>query len=100
MPRSCCTTTAARPLELVDLHVRHPGVTAALAKAYHEAACICLGRHHRSPGDFAIRNERRAENVSVRWPQPTARARRAGAHQDDPTSVAAYRRVTAAAEAH
>src|SRR5438105_5145214 len=99
MPRSCCTTTAARPLELVDLHIRHPGLTAALAKAYHEAACICLGRHHRSPVDFAIRNERRAENVSVRWPKPTARARRAWANQDDATRDAAYLCVIAAAEA-
>lgn len=69
-----------------------------MAKAYHEAARVCLSRHHVPPTTFTVRSGRRKTDAAVSWPTPTPRIVRAWANRDGATRDAAYLCVIAAVE--
>lgn len=87
------------PLLPIDkLAERHVGLTPALAAAYLEAAGVCLNRHHESPQEFLLKNERLEKKVEVVWGSPDERCRRAWANIDDAARDGAYACAIAGAE--
>lgn len=87
-----------RRLPLDNMDARHPGLTAAVAGAYTEAACVCFDRHHRSPVDVDIEKVGAVETVLADWVGSTERARRAWANEIDATEAGAYACALAAVE--
>lgn len=81
---------AAGQLRIDRLHERHVGVTEGLALSYHEAARVCLDRHHGSPQDFAVVDNDAVQPVAVAWEACDQRTRNAWANQDDTTEAGAY----------
>ncbi|MGH9759874.1 MAG: hypothetical protein ACREAC_03420, partial [Blastocatellia bacterium] len=73
-----------------NMHERHPGLTAALAAAYFEAASVCLDRHHSPPKTFAVSNGHTSTNAVATWTVTDARTRRAWANESDATRDGAY----------
>jgi len=85
--------------ELADLHLRHPGLTVDLCRAYAEAAGVCLSRHHTSPIEMSLTGVFAPCRRQVSWQAPTDRAARAWANRDDATRDGAYSLSLAAVEA-
>jgi hypothetical protein len=77
---------------------RHHGLTHAVAEFYHEAARVCLDRHHTAPTEFSIEDERGSAPVEVAWSATSDRERDAHANRDDATEVGGYICVLAATE--
>lgn len=90
------------PTERLPFHnmsERHPGLSAPLAEANTEAACVCLDRHHRSPTDFDIVKQGEATDaVVVEWARVDDRTRGAWANEIDATEAGACACVLAAVE--
>lgn len=86
------------PLPLDDMSDRHHGLTPEVAACYHQAARVCLERHHTTPAAFEIHDERGSPPVQVAWSAPTDRERDAWANRDDATRDGGYLCVLAAAE--
>ncbi len=85
--------------ELSELHVRHPGLTIHICRAYAEAAGVCLARHHTSPVEMSLTGPFSPCRRQVSWPDPTRRAIRAWGNRDDATRDGAYSLSLAAVEA-
>lgn len=81
-----------------DMSERHAGLTEALALCYHEAARVCLDRHHKSPALFAIQDEGAETNASAVWEQADDRCRAAYANEIDTTEWGAYACALASTE--
>ena len=85
-------------LPLVNMADRHPGLTAALAESYLEAARVCLDRHHSPPQEFSIENDKAKSPASVDWVPADERCRLAWANESDAARDGAYACALAAAE--
>jgi hypothetical protein len=85
-------------LPLAALAERHPGLTAAIAAAYVEAACVCLSRHHQSPAQLALEQEAASWVCLAHWDEPDQRTRNAWANDIDATEGGAYAVSLAAVE--
>lgn len=85
-------------LPLANMADRHPGLTAALAESYLEAARVCLDRHHTPPQDFSIENDKTESLASVDWLPADERIRLAWANETDAARDGAYACALAAAE--
>jgi hypothetical protein len=85
--------------ELAGLHLRHPGLTIDLCRAYAEAAGVCLSRHHTSPIEMSLTGVFASCRRQISWQAPTERAIRAWANRDDATRDGAYSLSLAAVEA-
>lgn len=95
------TTVAARGkplLPLEGLAQRHHGLTPEVATYYHQAARVCLDRHHTAPTEFRIEDERGVMSVEVSWSSTDDRERDAHANRDDATRDGGYLCVLAATE--
>lgn len=86
-------------LKLTEMEMRHPGLTAATATTFYEAARVCLDRHHQPPITFCIEDEGTAVGVDVLWEPADANCQAAHANQTDATSWGAYCCALASTEA-
>ena len=77
-------------LPLADMAKRHPGLSEGTALSYHEAARVCLDRHHRSPISFSLETSAGTTTVKVDWEQADDRCRAAHANEIDATEWGAY----------
>lgn len=84
-------------LPLNELDKRHPGLTAAVAITYCEAAAICLQRHHSAPTYISI-NHTKELVATAKWVEPDDSSRRAWANEIDATEAGAYGMALAAVE--
>jgi hypothetical protein len=84
------------PLENID--ARHRALTPAIAASFHEAATVCLDRHHAPPTEFVVRARDGAEPTQVNWPVPDQRCVDAWNNEIDATEAGACACVIAAAE--
>jgi len=89
---------AKQRLPLEDLAGRHPGLTPAIASVYHEAARVCLDRHHTSPVDLQINHNEANLEAFAAWDAVDEKTKRAWANQIDTTETGAYGVVLAAVE--
>jgi len=80
------------------MHVRHRGLTPAVAANNAEAASVCLSRHHTSPTTFTIENSGSDEKVDAHWPRPDDRTLGAWNNRIDATEMGAYACVIAGME--
>lgn len=80
----------ARIGPLADLHLRHPGVTSAISRAYAEAVAVSLARHYRPPSELATWINESINRVQLDWALPDDRTRQAWANDIDTTEAAAY----------
>lgn len=85
-------------LPLEEMNKRHEGLTAHVAGAYYEAACVSLSRNHTPPQDFDIVRDEGQVKAEVRWHAPDAQCLRAWANRDDATRDGAYACAIAAVE--
>ena len=85
-------------LPIEDMQARHTGLTPGLSQSLHEAARVCLSRHHLSPSTFLIDDNRVQLSASARWESPTLRERRAWADDDRTTENGAEACALAALE--
>jgi hypothetical protein len=85
-------------LKFGDLSNRHHGVTPALSAVYAEAVSICLGRHHTSPQNIALRDGTMETQTVAEWKAADQRTQGAWANKDDATEFGAYGLALAAAE--
>lgn len=77
---------------------RHRGLTPSIAGSYLEAARACLDRHHISPKEFIMENDREDSIAQVIWELTDDRTRAAWANKDDATRDGAYALEIAATE--
>jgi hypothetical protein len=84
-------------LPLNELEKRHPGVTAAIASTFCEAAAICLQRHHSAPADINIKHNDELV-ATAKWEEPDESSLRAWANEIDATEAGAYGLALAAVE--
>jgi len=77
---------------------RHRGLTASVAGSYLEAARVCLDRHHISPKEFILENDKEESIAQVIWELTDDRTRGAWANKDDATRDGAYALALAATE--
>ena len=85
-------------LPLQDMHLRHHGLTPAVAANNTEAASVCLSRHHSSPTAFAVENKTEAQQVYVEWVGPDSRTLGAWNNRIDATEMGASACAIAAVE--
>jgi hypothetical protein len=86
------------PLPLEDMHLRHSGLTEAIARNNQEAATVCLSRHHTPPTMFRIENSGANEQAVVDWIPPNDHVRGAWNNRNDATEMGAYACVIAGIE--
>jgi hypothetical protein len=84
-------------LPLNELEKRHPGLTAAIASTYSEAAAICLQRHHSAPAEVNIKHTEELI-ATAHWVEPDDSSRRAWTNEIDATEAGAYGMALAAVE--
>ncbi|MEA5578628.1 hypothetical protein [Anabaena sp. UHCC 0451] len=77
---------------------RHQALTPSLAGSYLEAAIVSLDRHHTSPKEFTLENDRVESRAKVVWDSADKRVRAAWANNDDATRDGAYAFALAATE--
>ncbi len=87
-----------KSISLQDLHDRHPGLTQALAGTFHEAAAVCLNRHHGSPVEVTVQFNGTSSQRNVQFPVPDTRTLAAWANEIDTTESGAYGVSLAAVE--
>lgn len=85
-------------LPLDDLADRHHGLTPEVAAYCHQAARVCLDRHHVAPVEFQVEDERGSAPVEIMWAVTSDRERDAHANRDDATRDGGYLCVIAAVE--
>ena len=85
-------------LPLDNMADRHQALTNSLAGSYLEAARVCLDRHHISPKEFAVENDRVESIAIVEWDVTDKRTQAAWANTDDATRDGAYAFAIAAIE--
>jgi len=84
------------PLENMD--ERHDGLTSNVAGYYYDAARVCLDRHHSSPIEFALWNEKEESKTRLEWVPADDKIRRAYANEIDATEAGACACTIAAVE--
>jgi len=77
---------------------RHPGLTDEVWDYHHQAACVCLDRHHTPPQSFSVQMDNARESYAVAWVPADTAARRAWANSTDATECGAYGVTIACAE--
>ncbi|MBI4596205.1 MAG: hypothetical protein HY730_07515 [Candidatus Tectomicrobia bacterium] len=77
---------------------RHPGLTPEIAAFYHQAARVCLDRHHVTPTQFLLQEEQTELVTQVEWEPADNRSRAAWANEIDTTEAGAYACSLAATE--
>ncbi|MGI0492646.1 hypothetical protein ACN4EG_12750 [Alkalinema pantanalense CENA528] len=85
-------------LPLQNMADRHQALTPSLAGSYLEAARVCLDRHHVSPKEFTLENDRVESIAKVEWEVTDSRVQAAWANADDATRDGAYAFAIAATE--
>ncbi len=85
-------------LPLENMSDRHPGLTPEIAAYYHQAARVCLDRHHLAPTDFILREEENEVLAQVNWERVDDRNRSAWGNEIDTTETGAYACTLAATE--
>jgi hypothetical protein len=90
---------ATKWLSFLNLSERHPGISEGVAMSYSEAVRVCLDRHHGSPVELLLNDNRQVERASAEWPPPDERTKKAWANKDDATRDGAYGLSLAAVEA-
>lgn len=85
-------------LPLKDMADRHQALTPSLAGSYLEAARVCLDRHHISPKEFTLENDRVESIARVEWEIADRRIQAAWANADDATRDGAYAFAIAATD--
>lgn len=85
-------------LPIADMHIRHPGLTQAIARTYYEAATVCLDRHHPSPTTFCIEWSDGIALTDLHWEPAGPSTRAAYANTIDVTEAGAYGVCLAALE--
>lgn len=88
----------SRPLSLKDMHLRHWGLTPAVAANNEEAATVCLSRHHTPPTTFKVEDTAGNHDAEVQWEVPDARTLGAWNNRIDTTEMGAYACAIAAVE--
>lgn len=79
-----------RQLNIAGLSDRHIGVTPSIGNGFHEAARVCLDRHHESPQTFMVVDNDAPQEVELTWEICDGRTRNAWANKDDATEAGAY----------
>jgi hypothetical protein len=77
---------------------RHQALTPSVAGSYLEAARVCLDRHHISPKEFTLENDKFESVAKVEWEVTDIRVQAAWANADDATRDGAYAVAIAATE--
>jgi hypothetical protein len=77
---------------------RHQALTPAVASSYLEAARVCLDRHHSSPKEFILEDNKVESIAKVEWEVADTRVQAAWANVDDATRDGAYALAIAATE--
>ena len=85
-------------LPLDNMDERHSGLTSNVAGYYHDAARVCLDRHHSSPVEFALWNEKEESKTRLVWVPTDDKIRRAYANEIDTTEAGACACTMAAVE--
>lgn len=85
-------------LPLQNMAERHQALTPSIAGSYLEAARVCLDRHHSSPKEFILENDRIESVANVEWQVTDDRIQAAWANVDDATRDGAYAIAIAATE--
>lgn len=85
-------------LPIDNMAERHHGLTHEVASCYHQAARVCLDRHHAAPTSFDVQDEQGSLEVDVHWIASTERERDAHANRDDATEIGGYLCALAATE--
>ena len=85
-------------LPLQNMADRHQALTPSVAGSYLEAARVCLDRHHSSPKEFTLENNRVESIAKVEWEAADKRIQAAWANIDDATEAGAYALAIAATE--
>ncbi len=85
-------------LPISNLDERHPGLTPAVASCYHEAARVCLDRHHSSPVLVVVDSEGNQTEALIQWNAADARCKAAHAYEMKATEEGAYACALAAVE--
>ncbi|MGF1524480.1 MAG: hypothetical protein ACFBSF_19330 [Leptolyngbyaceae cyanobacterium] len=84
-------------LPLQNMADRHEALTPSIADSYLEAARVCLDRHHRSPKEFTLEDDRVETIARLEWEATDNRTKRAW-DGDDATEVGACALAIAAVE--
>jgi hypothetical protein len=77
---------------------RHQALTQSVAGSYLEAARVCLDRHHSSPKEFTLEDDRVESVAKIEWEVTDSRIQAAWANADDATRDGAYAFAIAATE--
>jgi hypothetical protein len=77
---------------------RHQALTPSVAGSYLEAARVCLDRHHMSPKEFSLEDDKVKSIAQVEWEETDDRVKTAWANADDATRDGAYAFAIAATE--
>jgi hypothetical protein len=85
-------------LPLADMHLRHPGLTQAMARMFYEAASVCLSRHHSRPTKIKIDRGGAENEAEVDWLPNSGSLQAAYANTIDTTENGAYGVALAAIE--
>jgi hypothetical protein len=85
-------------LPLQNMAERHQALTPSVAGSYIEAARVCLDRHHISPKEFTLENDKVESFTKVEWEATDNRIQAAWANTDDATEAGAYALAIAATE--
>jgi hypothetical protein len=85
-------------LPIQDMSERHHALTPPVAGSYLEAARVCLDRHHISPKEFTLENDKLESVAKVEWELTDDRTQAAWANTDDATRDGAYALAIAATE--
>lgn len=85
-------------LPLQDMASRHHALTPPIADSYLEAARVSLDKHHISPKEFTLENNKAESMAKVEWNAADNRVQAAWANTDDATCLGAYALALAATE--
>jgi hypothetical protein len=80
------------------MHLRHWGLTQAVAANNAEAAAVCLSRHHSPPATFSVESRATTNKAQVEWVPPDPRTLAAWNNRIDTTEMGACACAIAAAE--
>jgi hypothetical protein len=85
-------------VNLDSMHSRHRGLTPPIAGSYHEAASVCLSRHHTPPVELTLFDNGMRLTAELVWTAPGSRILGAWANTTDTTEAGAYGCVIAGIE--
>jgi hypothetical protein len=77
---------------------RHQALTPSIAGSYLETARVCLDRHHVSPKEFTLEDDKIQSIAKVEWEVTDLRVQAAWVNADDATKDGAYAFAIAATE--